>query len=373
MCSDSVTIYVLRLENDKYYIGKTRNLEERISDHFSNAGTRWTKQHKPIDILHIIPECKEQDLDKYTLNYMKIYGFENVRGGSFSSLVFDDKRKKMIKHSLPPRHDKCFRCGSNEHFIKNCPDVKSPKSWVIGHYSRQSQKVSDINPIHSNITLNLNISYSLKDGGINKEHEKNKSSDTDETKEINKSNKVKRTNETDEIKKKDGINVINKIDEINEKREKDKICEANKVNEMISITVALSSHHGKWLCFDKKERGYNVVANRDAIKNFEKIELVFMDEDKILLKSKEHGTYLKSEGDGSVSQTLKLEEGTEWMIIFIGKMKKLVDDAYVGFKNIKNGNYLCAEKGFGFLMSGYVVADRSKLGKFETWKIRLIN
>lgn len=45
-------IYVLSLENDKWYIGYTKRVNyDRILEHFSNNGSKWTKVHKPIQLV----------------------------------------------------------------------------------------------------------------------------------------------------------------------------------------------------------------------------------------------------------------------------------------------------------------------------------
>ncbi len=41
-----VYIYVLKLENNKYYIGKTDNPEIRLNSHFNFNGSEWTKKYK---------------------------------------------------------------------------------------------------------------------------------------------------------------------------------------------------------------------------------------------------------------------------------------------------------------------------------------
>lgn len=46
-----VTIYILELENQKYYVGKTENPEVRIDSHFQGEGSVWTKKYKPIRVL----------------------------------------------------------------------------------------------------------------------------------------------------------------------------------------------------------------------------------------------------------------------------------------------------------------------------------
>jgi len=45
-----VFIYILKLEDNKYYIGKTDNPEFRLDAHFNYAGSSWTKKYKPFKL-----------------------------------------------------------------------------------------------------------------------------------------------------------------------------------------------------------------------------------------------------------------------------------------------------------------------------------
>ncbi len=75
-----VYIYVLQLEQNKYYIGKTSQPDIRIDSHFKSSGSMWTKKYKPIKILELIENCDNYDEDKYTIIYMIKYGIPFVRG-----------------------------------------------------------------------------------------------------------------------------------------------------------------------------------------------------------------------------------------------------------------------------------------------------
>ena len=66
----SETIYILLLKNNKYYIGKSNNVEKRFSDHLNDNGSTWTKLYKPIKIIKTIHNCNNFDEDKYTKEYM---------------------------------------------------------------------------------------------------------------------------------------------------------------------------------------------------------------------------------------------------------------------------------------------------------------
>ena len=90
-------IYVLQLQNNKFYIGKTSNPYFRFDNHFAHNGSEWTKQHKPINILELIPNCDDYDEDKYTYKYMDKYGIDNVRKPTFAGIG----SRRMAARSSP--------------------------------------------------------------------------------------------------------------------------------------------------------------------------------------------------------------------------------------------------------------------------------
>lgn len=114
------TIYVLKLENNKYYVGRSKNFQKRIDTHFNGKGSAWTIRYKPIDVLKIIPDVDNFDEDKYTLMYMNQYGIDNVRGGSFCQEQLSEECKFFIKKILLNATDKCFVCGDDTHYANTC-------------------------------------------------------------------------------------------------------------------------------------------------------------------------------------------------------------------------------------------------------------
>ena len=115
-----VYIYILKLENDKYYIGKTNNPSFRIENHKNGTGSFWTRKYKPISVERIIPNCDIYDEDKYTIQYMDKYGIPNVRGGSFTQFILPLKSVEIIKQMCKGANNKCFKCGESGHFIGEC-------------------------------------------------------------------------------------------------------------------------------------------------------------------------------------------------------------------------------------------------------------
>ena len=108
-------IYVLLLQQNKYYVGKTNHIINRITGHCTNRGSLWTKIHKPIKILQIYDSNNVFDEDKYTIKYMKQYGIDNVRGGSFCQIELNEENTNTINRMINGSTDKCYKCGGN-HF-----------------------------------------------------------------------------------------------------------------------------------------------------------------------------------------------------------------------------------------------------------------
>lgn len=77
-------IYVWELEEGKFYVGWSENLSNRLDSHMLNAGAVWTKKYHPISIIEICRGDKSVEKQK-TLEYMKLKGWENVRGGPWCS------------------------------------------------------------------------------------------------------------------------------------------------------------------------------------------------------------------------------------------------------------------------------------------------
>ena len=114
-------VYTLKCQNNKYYVGKTENVE-RVVDHFKGIGSIWTQLHKPVDVLEIINDADSFDEDKYTKLYMSKYGIDNVRGGAYTQIVLDKSTREHLEKEICSTSDKCYRCGKSGHFIDDCEE-----------------------------------------------------------------------------------------------------------------------------------------------------------------------------------------------------------------------------------------------------------
>ena len=113
------TIYVVKCANDKYIVGRT-NTEVEIgtkltSGQVSHNGfflnsklqsTEFLNENPEQDVIDVIKSNDPLDLDKITKKYMLIFGINNVRGGSYSSLILNDWMIKALEHEFNSNNEK---------------------------------------------------------------------------------------------------------------------------------------------------------------------------------------------------------------------------------------------------------------------------
>lgn len=136
-----VFIYILQLQQGKYYIGKTNNPEFRLGSHFNSNGSEWTKIYKPLRVVEVKPNCDKYDEDKITIQYMDKYGINNVRGGSFVSVKLDKPTIDFLNQMSNGTNDRCFVCGKAGHFAMNCQEEN--EEWETDNEEDEEEEEED--------------------------------------------------------------------------------------------------------------------------------------------------------------------------------------------------------------------------------------
>jgi predicted GIY-YIG superfamily endonuclease len=117
----SLCIYILFLQDGCYYIGKTyKDPSVRFEEHKNGQGCKWTSIHPPIHIVDIIYGVDHFDEDKYTKQYMKLYGIEKVRGGAYTTIKLQTATVSLLQKELNSASDHCFICNNEGHFANEC-------------------------------------------------------------------------------------------------------------------------------------------------------------------------------------------------------------------------------------------------------------
>lgn len=91
-------IYTLKLLNDKWYVGYTKDLVHRFKQHVNGKGSIITKYHKPIGTPSFYESsatsCRMAEIEEYNqvIIMMEKYGYKNVFGSIFLSGAIPDSK-----------------------------------------------------------------------------------------------------------------------------------------------------------------------------------------------------------------------------------------------------------------------------------------
>ena len=136
-------IYILKLENNKYFINTTKKPHYDIKQMFKNntKSPKWIKKYTPKKLISIYKFTENNDdVNILTLKYMKKYGIENVRGGCFSSInlsKYDLYTINLLNYSIN-KNSQCTRCKRFGHKYTNCIELFFPNSDYIFNPPKQS-------------------------------------------------------------------------------------------------------------------------------------------------------------------------------------------------------------------------------------------
>lgn len=124
-------VYVLLLENGKYYIGETLDKKKRILNHKQGNGSAWTKQNKVLSEVKPIThkQASFSELNE-TLERFNLHGIDNVRGSMFTSPYSLRQSDKIMAAQLYCElKGFCRKCGRDDHFVGNCKSTDVAE-WV---------------------------------------------------------------------------------------------------------------------------------------------------------------------------------------------------------------------------------------------------
>lgn len=95
-----MVIYILHLEQNKYYVGQTNNLKRRLDLHRLGYGIAWLKKHRMINCMKTFNQNELYNDETITKMMMHEYGIDNVRGGPYKESTLSPETVCEIKRSI---------------------------------------------------------------------------------------------------------------------------------------------------------------------------------------------------------------------------------------------------------------------------------
>lgn len=126
-------VYVLSLNDGKYHIGQSTNIDETIDLFASGCGSEWSNHHGVIcEVAPTTSQCSSMDNEdwekKETMELAIKYGMSNVRGYRWSGLYLDPEEFHDFETRICESKRLCKNCGRS-HDISTC-NASSRSIWM---------------------------------------------------------------------------------------------------------------------------------------------------------------------------------------------------------------------------------------------------
>ena len=91
-------LHIILLEKDKLFLHVSTN--DKVDMHIvlteCELINEYLSKYKPIRIIETISICQDDEINYFVKKYMKCYGIDNVRGGSYSNELLTVDERKFI-------------------------------------------------------------------------------------------------------------------------------------------------------------------------------------------------------------------------------------------------------------------------------------
>lgn len=139
-------LLLLKLENEKWFFYPAkRNITEEQIKKDCRIIYEFVKENPIIEIQQYISFSDTLDIDKYVKRYMKLYGIDNVRGGSYSDLTIPSFMVRTIEHEIG------FSIEQIEKDLDILDSIKEEYNDIMLVQSQESKLAEQLSRISSKI------------------------------------------------------------------------------------------------------------------------------------------------------------------------------------------------------------------------------
>lgn len=100
-----LTLFVFKLQEDKYYLGFTTDYERIFVEWKVGFGPEWTRKYRPVSVELVIENAESYHETEILYKYFKKYGVDAVRGGPYLSLELTKEQKANIQAKIDSMED----------------------------------------------------------------------------------------------------------------------------------------------------------------------------------------------------------------------------------------------------------------------------
>ena len=118
------SVYILELDDGRVYVGSSKDVPRRLSQHAAGSGSAYTRLYRPTGVQ--LPRLGNVEGDgdaaerDETLRYMMLRGVPFVRGWKFARVNMPPEEYDEAEANIRELFDLCRRCGYKGHFCTHC-------------------------------------------------------------------------------------------------------------------------------------------------------------------------------------------------------------------------------------------------------------
>jgi hypothetical protein len=122
------TVYLLRLEHGKWYVGKSTDIVSRIISHRAGSDVAWVRAHPMLDYSILGVDNEGHMEDNKTIDEMYARGWRNVRGGMYCQMELTAAHQDDIRRRMCSLRNLCYACArpmTRDHIASRCTQPES--------------------------------------------------------------------------------------------------------------------------------------------------------------------------------------------------------------------------------------------------------